>query len=261
MEYQVRITESDGSTRVRDGEVEWTSSSTMVATVDADGRVTGRQVGMFDLTARAEGLSGRRTGIRVEPPATSFESGRWIVGEDIAAGRYFTDPASGCYWERLRGLGGTIEDVLANRFIEFDAAQEIVDIGEGDTAFTADAECGGWDMNPRPGPAAGVITPGRWLVGEQVEPGEYGADAAHGCYWERLGSFAGTIAGIRANDFVENGGRVIVRIARSDVGFHADADCGRWRRREASSTTASFGATDPWEVEQNYHRDRATGGR
>src|SRR5262245_54172650 len=41
-------------------------------------------------------------------PRTSFGNGQWLVGADIAAGRYFADPASGCYWERQRGLGGSL---------------------------------------------------------------------------------------------------------------------------------------------------------
>ena len=264
VEYLAMVTYSDGATRRVTEGVEWTSGNTVVATVDGDGRVTGHQVGTFDLTARAEGLTGRRSGIRVEPPpppATSFESGTWIVNEDIASGRYFTDPAPGCYWERLRGLGGTVVDVLANRFIDFDAAQEIVDVDDGDRAFFSDPQCRSWDMKPRPGPPSGTITPGRWLIGAQVEPGEYQADAAQGCYWERLRRFTGTTDSIRANDFLEDSRRVTVAIAPSDVGFHADPDCGRWTRRGSSSSTVSSVTTDPRQIEQNRVRNRATTAR
>ena len=57
---------SDGSTR-EDVDAEWTSSNTTVATVSADGLLTGRQPGGFDLRATAEGLTARVSGIRVVP--------------------------------------------------------------------------------------------------------------------------------------------------------------------------------------------------
>ena len=110
-------------------------------------------------------------------------------------------------------------------------------------------------------PPAGTITPGRWLVGMQVEPGAYVARAALGCYWERLRGFGGTTDSIRANDFVENDGRVVVEIRPGDAGFHADADCGNWRRRESGGTTASSGTTDPVRIEENYRRNSTTARR
>ena len=66
---------------------------------------------------------------------TTFGSGIWLVNEEIAPGRYFTNPASGCYWERLSDTGGSLSDILANEFISFDSGQEIVDIASSDYAF------------------------------------------------------------------------------------------------------------------------------
>jgi hypothetical protein len=34
-------------------------------------------------------------------PASAFGAGTHMVGPDISARRYFSDPSSGCYWERL----------------------------------------------------------------------------------------------------------------------------------------------------------------
>ena len=31
----------------------------------------------------------------------SITAGQWLVGDQVPSGRYFTDPANGCYWERL----------------------------------------------------------------------------------------------------------------------------------------------------------------
>ena len=71
-QYQATITYSDGAERPGEG-VEWVSGNTTVAAVDAAGIVTGRQAGAFDLRAMSMGLSGSKTGIRVEAPeATSL---------------------------------------------------------------------------------------------------------------------------------------------------------------------------------------------
>ena len=64
------------------------------------------------------------------------------------------------------------------------------------------------------------------------------------------------------NDFVGDGGRVIVSIRSSDGGFYADNDCGSWSRRGGSSSNlASPGATDSFQIDQNYRRHRAEMGR
>jgi hypothetical protein len=50
----------------------------------------------------------------------SFGAGQHLVGDQITAGRYYTDPSSGCYWERQSGLGGTISEIIYNHFISDD---------------------------------------------------------------------------------------------------------------------------------------------
>jgi hypothetical protein len=67
-------------------------------------------------------------------------------------------------------------------------------------------------------------------VGANILSGTYVANAAPGCYWERLTSFDGNLRSIIANDFVSSGGVQFVTIQPSDVGFFADADCGTWIR-------------------------------
>ena len=99
-------------------------------------------------------------------PSTSFGNGQYTVGGNVAAGRYFTDPPYGCYWERESGFGGTLSEIIANDFVGFDARQLIVDILASDKGFKSDG-CGAWTLTPRPGPAAGSIQPGMWLVGSQ----------------------------------------------------------------------------------------------
>ena len=43
----------------------------------------------------------------------SFAAGQWLVGSQIQPGTYRTS-AAGCYWARQTGLGGTIDDIIAN---------------------------------------------------------------------------------------------------------------------------------------------------
>ena len=162
---------------------------------------------------------------------TSFGAGTWTVNDEIAPGRYFTNPQTGCYWERLSGLGGESADIITNEFIGFNSGQEIVDIARTDTAFNSHPECGRWTTSPEPAPRARTITPGKWLVGRQIAAGTYATNARSGCYWERLRGFSGQGRDRITNDFVNNGGRVVVSISASEAGFFANDDCGEWTRR------------------------------
>lgn len=40
--------------------------------------------------------------------------GTFVVGEDIQPGTYKASAADGCYWARLSGLGGALDDIIAN---------------------------------------------------------------------------------------------------------------------------------------------------
>ena len=66
VQLSANITMSDGA--IQEGvDAEWMSSNTVVATISADGLLTGRQPGGFDLRATAEGLTARVSEIRVVP--------------------------------------------------------------------------------------------------------------------------------------------------------------------------------------------------
>ena len=205
-----------------------------------------------------------------DTPRTTFGPGTWLVNEEIAPGRYFTNPSRGCYWERLSGVGGSTADILANEFISFDSGQEIVDIARSDYAFKSDAECGTWRQTPVSAPSSG-IPPGRWLVGRQIPAGNYEINAGSGCYWERLSGFSGNLNDIIANDFIAASGRQIVGISSSDEGFYSDADCGTWSRRTGSALTTSAAgsgfsegvlspATDRGTINRNRQMYRAKSG-
>lgn len=165
-------------------------------------------------------------------PSFAFGAGTYRVGSDIGPGRYFSDPSDGCYWERLSGLGGTMDDVIANAFLGFDAHQEIVDIHPNDHAFSANAACRNWFTTPRQS-AQNDIPPGKWLIGSQIAPGTYRVDAGSGCYWERLRGFSGELRpDLIANNFIGTASPQAVSIAASDVGFYTTGNCGTWTRVE-----------------------------
>lgn len=163
-------------------------------------------------------------------PRVYFGAGQYLVGGHVAAGRYFSAPSSGCYWERQSGLGGTPGEILASGSIGFDGGQWIVDILPSDVAFKTLAACGIWYReSPRRG-AQATISPGAWLVGTQIEPGTYRATAQPGCYWERLRDFTGEREGVIASNLVAAAGSEQVTVLASDAGFAANAACGTWTR-------------------------------
>lgn len=246
------------------------------ATTNGNGeyQFTGLQAGGFTLNVAAPGYHAASAGITLsgsitrnftlDPsgPRTAFAPGQHRVGTTIAAGRYFSDPGDGCYWERQSGFSGTLSDIIANDFIGFDALQYIVDILPSDVAFDGDADCGNWYNTPRQ-PAQSGIPPGVWLVGSQVAPGIYEVNAGAGCYWERLRHFTHRgIDGVIANDFVAGGGRRIVEVRSTDAGFLNDGDCGTWTRSSSLvDDTVPSGTSDPIAMTNNRERHRAKTGR
>jgi hypothetical protein len=79
-------------------------------------------------------------------PRTSFGDGAWLVGVDIAPGTYRTTvPGNGCMWQRLSGLSGTYEDIIA--WGAPNSGQALVAIAPSDLAFSTDA-CGEWSLLP-----------------------------------------------------------------------------------------------------------------
>lgn len=74
-------------------------------------------IGSTSVVARSPGHSDRTSTVTVAAagstlnfvltptgPRTQFGAGLWFVNTQIAAGRYFSDPVSGCYWERRSGV-------------------------------------------------------------------------------------------------------------------------------------------------------------
>lgn len=214
------------------------------ATTGADGRyqITGVVNGGFSVSAalagyttvtQPVGINGNTTlDFRLAPlvARTTFGPGQYRLTTDIPAGRYYSDPANGCHFQRVRGFGGTPADTIVETIIDFDAGQWIVDLLSTDAGFVTDANCAFWFTTPRRGLLT-AITPGMWIVGAQITPGTYRAEnSAAGCYWQRVGNFTGGTDAIIANAFVTSAGVQLVTIANTDAGFSANVECGTWTR-------------------------------
>ncbi|MGH8826982.1 MAG: hypothetical protein ACRDVZ_05130, partial [Jiangellaceae bacterium] len=69
---------------------------------------------------------------------------------------------------------------------------------------------------------------GIYLVGTDIQPGEYRGNPAGGdCYWARLSGTSGDLSDVRANGIPE--GPTVVTISSSDVAFETSS-CGEWHR-------------------------------
>lgn len=158
-----------------------------------------------------------------DPPGT-FRDGTKVVGKDIKPGTYRTRARSpGCYWARLAGFSGEMGDVLTNGN---ESGPVIVTIGASDKGFES-AGCGLWtpDLSAITDSPEAPFGDGVFLVGVDVAPGVWQADACESCYWARLRGFSGGMGDIIAND----NGKGIVTIRPTDKGF-ASLKCGTWTR-------------------------------
>ena len=174
------------------------------------------------------------------PTSQTFGDGTWIIGLDIQPGLWRNDDSSDfCYWARLSGLGGELDDIISN---EFSSIIQTVEIKPSDLAFEAD-RCGTWSQILQP-PSSGPSQPfgnGTWLVGEEIAPGIWrNSDSSDDCYWARLSGFGGSLFDIIANEFDDS--IQTVEIKASDVGFSASR-CGTWSQ---TLTPPSSGPTQPF---------------
>lgn len=160
-------------------------------------------------------------------PATSFGDGTFRVGIDIAPGTYRnSDSSQGCYWERLSGFGGTLDEIIANNFTR---ARQVVTISPSDAGFSSEG-CGQWsqELSPITPSPTDPFSDGIYIVGADIAPGLWrNSDSSGFCYWARLSGFGGTLDEIIANRLSES--IQTVRIAATDRGFETNG-CGVWTR-------------------------------
>jgi len=156
----------------------------------------------------------------------SFGPGTYRVGSGISAGTYRTrSSVASCYWERLKGFSGDLDDIIAN---DFSSGYQVVTIKSTDKGFSS-SRCGRWSSNlSRVTTSYTKFGQGTFIVGTDMAPGTYRSSKGDGCYWARLRGFGGTLSEIIANDF-RNGGQAIVSIKAADKGF-TSSRCGTWTK-------------------------------
>jgi hypothetical protein len=69
-----------------------------------------------------------------------FGDGTYVVGVDIIPGTWQAPGGDGCYWARLAGFGGGIEDIVSN---DLPNGAAVVTIAATDAGFKT-ANCGDW---------------------------------------------------------------------------------------------------------------------
>ena len=153
--------------------------------------------------------------------------GTYLVGRDIAAGTYRGETGTGtldsCYWERLSGVSGEFDDLIANGN---EVGQFYVEILPTDKYFKVDCDIIPLDKWPPPAVPFSEITPGTYLVGRDIVAGTYRGETGTGtldsCYWERLSGVSGEF-----DDLIANGnevGQFYVEILPTDKYFKVDCD-------------------------------------
>jgi len=159
----------------------------------------------------------------VPAPEPAFGVGTQIVGEDVQPGIYETGivtELSACSWERLSGLSGTPEEVIAGSEV---SNHDVVEIMPEDAAFATD--CDAWyPLTELPAPMTD-ISEGKWVLGAHIDPGTYQAPGGNDCTWERLSGVSGTPDDIIATD--SPAGQAVVEIDPSDFAFNSSG-CGEW---------------------------------
>ena len=154
-------------------------------------------------------------------PLDAIPDGKWVVGAEIIPGTYAAPGSDLCYWARLNGFGGSLDEIIAN---ELGSGRQIVTIDPGDSGFETRG-CGRWVQLEEELTPLDAIPDGKWVVGAEIIPGTYAAPGSDLCYWARLNGFGGSLDEIIANEL--GSGRQIVTIDSGDSGFET-RDCGTW---------------------------------
>lgn len=174
-----------------------------------------------------------------EPEPEGFGAGTWEVGAEIPSGTYVTTAPdggafAGCYWARLSGFTGDLDQIIANGNLNPGARGRIT-ITESDTGVELTGDCR-WvaAADADPIEIGAEVGEGTWAVGEEIQPRTYTTNAPDGsaldgCYWARLSGFTGEFDQIIANGNIEAGAHGRVQISSSDAGVQFTGACS-WTR-------------------------------
>jgi len=157
--------------------------------------------------------------------AATFGDGTYTVGQTVKPGTYrAAGPGSLCYWERLKGFSGELDDVIANNT---SGDPSVVTIAPTDKGFRTSG-CGTWTSDlSQITKSKTSFGPGTYIVNTDIAPGTYSAPGGDTCYWARLSGFGGSFDEVIANDYAT--GSVRVTIAPGDKGFESSG-CGTFTK-------------------------------
>ena len=146
--------------------------------------------------------------------------GMYEVGVDlqpgIYAGRAGKDPLDSCYWARLRGASGDLDDLIANGNA---VGQFYLEVQASDRYLEIQCTIVPVEWWPVPSSPLTKIESGTYIVGRDIAPGTYGGQGGQNplgsCYWARLSGLSGGIEDLIANG---NGmGQFFVNISPTDT--------------------------------------------
>ena len=156
-------------------------------------------------------------------PLSEIGTGMYIVGRDIAAGIYAGNPGSedgdSCYWKRLSGASGELDDIISN---DIARGQFYVEVKSTDSYFAVRCEVitplAEW---PVPSQPLSEIGTGMYIVGRDIAAGIYagnpGSEDGDSCYWKRLSGASGESGDIISNDIAR--GQFYVEVKSTDSYF------------------------------------------
>ncbi len=161
------------------------------------------------------------------PPAHRFEEGMHQIGVDIRPGIYTSNSSDGqCVWFTVGDF--THQPALNNLITWWKTDDPIVEIKPDHTGFYS-IRCGTWQRRET-AVAEKPVTQfgdGSYLVGIDISPGTYVADAGVGiCDWFRTAPFGDTSPD-NSGGYVSKGHQ-IATILPSDSGFYSKG-CGTWQ--------------------------------
>jgi hypothetical protein len=192
-------------------------------------RKTGQKEAQQEQRQQREEQPQQRGGGGQEPQQSqpTFSDGVYQVGTDIQPGTYRTrEGAPGCYYARLGGFSGELNDILANANTN---APAVVTIRPTDVGFESQG-CGTWtkDLSAITGSKTS-FDDGIYIVGTDIEPGTYRSSGSSGCYYARLRNFTAGLNSIIANG--NTNAPTVVTIEPTDAGFESQ-NCGTWTKLE-----------------------------
>ena len=163
---------------------------------------------------------------RRKPPLREFGEGLYEVGVDIAPGIYTADQNQGrCLWFTRTDF--TYQPNYDGLVTWWRVGEPTVELKIGDGGFYS-IRCGTWQIRKggRSAEPLSEFNDGSYLVGVDIEPGDYVADSGDNvCRWFRNSQF-----NVAVPDFsggYQSIGRQIATILPSDTGFYSDG-CGPW---------------------------------